>query len=145
MFRIALPKETECELKLARICRNQAGWFAEALKLRLSRSIITTANSVSTRAFAKSRIPKLSEKGARVNGDDTSEPQSGEQANSAARANSDSTILPDAGDDISGHFDGQRTVLFNEMAGGGTEVIIEHEGQRYRLRATRNGRLLLNK
>ncbi|MBC7964357.1 MAG: hemin uptake protein HemP [Fuerstia sp.] len=39
----------------------------------------------------------------------------------------------------------QRVVSFSQIAGGTTEVIIEHEGQQYRLRATRNGRLLLNK
>ncbi|RLT22682.1 MAG: hemin uptake protein HemP [Planctomycetota bacterium] len=39
----------------------------------------------------------------------------------------------------------QPVVRFSEIADGTTEVIIEHEGQRYRLRATRNGRLLLNK
>ena len=39
----------------------------------------------------------------------------------------------------------QRIISFSEIAGGTTEVIIEHEGQKYRLRATRNGRLLLNK
>ncbi|MEZ6032383.1 MAG: hemin uptake protein HemP [Planctomycetaceae bacterium] len=41
--------------------------------------------------------------------------------------------------------EGERCVVFNDIAGGTAEVIIEHEGQRYRLRATRNGRLLLNK
>lgn len=41
--------------------------------------------------------------------------------------------------------EGGRLVVFNDIAGGTAEVIIEHEGQRYRLRATRNGRLLLNK
>ncbi len=41
--------------------------------------------------------------------------------------------------------EGERLVVFNDIAGGTAEVIIEHEGQRYRLRATRNGRLLLNK
>jgi len=39
----------------------------------------------------------------------------------------------------------QRVVMFSDIAGDTTEVIIEHEGQKYRLRATRNGRLLLNK
>ena len=39
----------------------------------------------------------------------------------------------------------QRIVMFSDIAGDTTEVIIEHEGQKYRLRATRNGRLLLNK
>ena len=41
--------------------------------------------------------------------------------------------------------DGERLIVFNDIASGTAEVIIEHEGQRYRLRATRNGRLLLNK
>jgi len=39
----------------------------------------------------------------------------------------------------------QRTVTFEEIAGGSAEVVIEHAGQTYRLRATKNGRLLLNK
>lgn len=36
-------------------------------------------------------------------------------------------------------------VSFEELAGGRAEISIDHEGQRYRLRATKNGRLLLNK
>jgi len=39
----------------------------------------------------------------------------------------------------------QRTVTFDEIAGGSTEVVIKHAGQTYRLRSTKNGRLLLNK
>lgn len=39
----------------------------------------------------------------------------------------------------------QRVVQFSDIACGTAEVVIEHEGQKYRLRATRNGRLLLNK
>ena len=39
----------------------------------------------------------------------------------------------------------QRIVSFSAISGGTAEVIIEHEGHRYRLRVTRNGRLLLNK
>ncbi len=38
-----------------------------------------------------------------------------------------------------------RIVKFEEIAGGSSEVVIEHAGQTYRLRATKNGRLLLNK
>ncbi|GAB5444182.1 MAG: hypothetical protein Fues2KO_45310 [Fuerstiella sp.] len=39
----------------------------------------------------------------------------------------------------------QIRLSFTEVAKGQTEIIIEHEGQDYRLRATRNGKLLLNK
>lgn len=39
----------------------------------------------------------------------------------------------------------QRVVTFDDISGGTSEVVIEHAGQRYLLRATRNGRLLLNK
>ena len=39
----------------------------------------------------------------------------------------------------------QAVVSFEEISGGTSEVVIEHMGQRYVLRATRNGRLLLNK
>jgi hemin uptake protein HemP len=38
-----------------------------------------------------------------------------------------------------------RIVKFEDLAGGSAEVVIEHAGQTYRLRATKNGRLLLNK
>ncbi|MEQ9409844.1 MAG: hemin uptake protein HemP [Fuerstiella sp.] len=38
-----------------------------------------------------------------------------------------------------------RPVSFEELAGGQAEVIIEHKGQQYRLRTTRNGGLILNK
>ena len=55
------------------------------------------------------------------------------------------TALRDSGEVSAPIPDIQRIVLFNDIAGGTPEVIIEHEGQRYRLRATRNGRLLLNK
>ena len=41
--------------------------------------------------------------------------------------------------------DVQQVVSFNAISGGTNEVVIEHEGHKYRLRATRNGRLLLNK
>lgn len=34
---------------------------------------------------------------------------------------------------------------FLDLAGGRTEVQIEHRGQIYRLRVTRNGKLILNK
>ena len=36
-------------------------------------------------------------------------------------------------------------VAFESMAGGRNEVMIEYQGQVYRLRATRNGKLILNK
>ena len=32
-----------------------------------------------------------------------------------------------------------------DLSGSGSEVLIEHEGQIYRLRRTRNGKLILNK
>ena len=38
-----------------------------------------------------------------------------------------------------------REVVFDDLADGQSELIIEHHGQKYRLRATRNGRLILNK
>lgn len=38
-----------------------------------------------------------------------------------------------------------KAIRFAELAAGRNEVTIEFEGQLYRLRATRNGRLLLNK
>jgi len=36
-------------------------------------------------------------------------------------------------------------IPFSQLAHGAREVIIEHEGQVYRLRLTRNGKLILNK
>ncbi|MEQ9406680.1 MAG: hemin uptake protein HemP [Fuerstiella sp.] len=36
-------------------------------------------------------------------------------------------------------------VRFTQLADGKNELTIEHEGQLYRLRATKNGKLLLNK
>jgi hemin uptake protein HemP len=36
-------------------------------------------------------------------------------------------------------------VAFESMASGQREVVIEYRGQQYRLRATRNGKLILNK
>ena len=38
-----------------------------------------------------------------------------------------------------------RLVAFESMARGRNEVMIEYQGQVYRLRATRNGKLILNK
>ncbi|MFY9252829.1 MAG: hemin uptake protein HemP [Fuerstiella sp.] len=38
-----------------------------------------------------------------------------------------------------------KTVSFGTLAEGCKEVIIEHDGLEYRLRMTRNGRLILNK
>lgn len=35
--------------------------------------------------------------------------------------------------------------LFSQLAQGSHEVLVEHEGQIYRLRLTRNGKLILNK
>lgn len=36
-------------------------------------------------------------------------------------------------------------IQFSELAGGRNEVQIEYRGQIYRLRVTRNGKLILNK
>ncbi len=36
-------------------------------------------------------------------------------------------------------------VSFSQLAKGKREVLLEHEGQLYRLRLTRNGKLILNK
>ena len=36
-------------------------------------------------------------------------------------------------------------VTFESMSSGQREVVIEYRGQQYRLRATRNGKLILNK
>ena len=80
-----------------------------------------------------------------MNGEEPTELHGGEQAKEANNASSESVVAPNIGDVTSRDCDVQRTVLFSEIAGGTAEVIIEHEGQRYRLRATRNGRLLLNK
>jgi hemin uptake protein HemP len=40
---------------------------------------------------------------------------------------------------------GIREVRFEQISGGQTELIVEHAGQKYRLIATKNGRLVLNK
>ena len=37
------------------------------------------------------------------------------------------------------------TITFDSIAAGQKEVVIEYRGQQYRLRATRNGKLILNK
>jgi hemin uptake protein HemP len=39
----------------------------------------------------------------------------------------------------------EKPVSFAQLAGGKAELAIEHEGQLYRLRTTKNGKLLLNK
>ncbi|MDP1799588.1 MAG: hemin uptake protein HemP [Planctomycetaceae bacterium] len=39
----------------------------------------------------------------------------------------------------------QRVVSSKEILQGGQEVVIEHEGEFYRLRLTRNGKLILQK
>ncbi|WP_339743266.1 hemin uptake protein HemP [uncultured Rubinisphaera sp.] len=36
-------------------------------------------------------------------------------------------------------------ISFSQIAKGKREVLLEHEGQLYRLRLTRNGKLILNK
>ncbi len=38
-----------------------------------------------------------------------------------------------------------RTVSYEQLSGGAREVVIEFAGQFYRLRTTRNGKLILNK
>lgn len=80
-----------------------------------------------------------------MNGDKTPEPLGGDDVNATGKAIAGSSGFGDNSEVASRNFDVQRSVLFSEIAGGTAEVIIEHEGQRYRLRATRNGRLLLNK
>ncbi|MEY2727083.1 MAG: Hemin uptake protein hemP [Planctomycetota bacterium] len=40
---------------------------------------------------------------------------------------------------------GIREVRFEQISGGQAELIVEHAGQKYRLIATKNGRLVLNK
>lgn len=80
-----------------------------------------------------------------MNGDQKPKSPDGDQKNAARKTSLDVSGIHDSGEDAARNFDIQRIVLFNEIAGGTAEVIIEHEGQRYRLRATRNGRLLLNK
>jgi hemin uptake protein HemP len=47
--------------------------------------------------------------------------------------------------DRTGAVQKQEAVVFEELARGAKEVLIEHHGQTYRLRATRNGGLILNK
>ncbi len=39
----------------------------------------------------------------------------------------------------------QQKVSFQQLAKGAAEVLVEHDGQVYRLRLTRNGKLILNK
>ena len=39
----------------------------------------------------------------------------------------------------------EQSISFHKLANGRPEITIEHEGQQYRLRATKNGKLLLNK
>lgn len=39
----------------------------------------------------------------------------------------------------------EKRVAFTDIAQGHNEVLIEYEGQVYRLRCTRNGKLILNK
>lgn len=45
------------------------------------------------------------------------------------------------GPNLSGHL----VVRFTELPKEGNEVLIEHDGQIYRLRLTKNGKLILNK
>ena len=80
-----------------------------------------------------------------MNADETQLPIGRDRTNSSGEASVGRSGQDDSGEIVDRNFNIQRTVLFNEIAGGTAEVIIEHEGQRYRLRATRNGRLLLNK
>lgn len=46
---------------------------------------------------------------------------------------------------ISGDRSGMRRVTSAELFAGGKEVIIEHEGEAYRLRCTSKGKLILTK
>ena len=39
----------------------------------------------------------------------------------------------------------ERVLRFEDLAGDGSEVLIEHAGRVYRLRRTRQGKLLLNR
>ena len=80
-----------------------------------------------------------------MNGEKVPAPHGKNHMNAAVNSSADSAVLHDSGEAFAPNPDVQRIVLFNDIAGGTPEVIIEHEGQRYRLRATRNGRLLLNK
>ncbi|MCA8983076.1 MAG: hemin uptake protein HemP [Planctomycetaceae bacterium] len=38
-----------------------------------------------------------------------------------------------------------KKITFQQLAAGASEVLVEHDGQVYRLRLTRNGKLILNK
>jgi hemin uptake protein HemP len=40
---------------------------------------------------------------------------------------------------------GKRSISFETLAQGAKEVLIRHAGQTYRLRLTKNGKLILNK
>ena len=80
-----------------------------------------------------------------MNADKSPEPLGGDQTDASGKVIANASGCPDSGEVSARNFDVQRIVRFSEIADGTTEVIIEHEGQRYRLRATRNGRLLLNK
>ena len=40
---------------------------------------------------------------------------------------------------------GERTVSSAELFGGGRHIVIEHEGERYRLQCTSKGKLILTK
>jgi hemin uptake protein HemP len=80
-----------------------------------------------------------------VSGKETLKPHAEAEVEFAAESAADPAELHDRKNDSGQSQPVQRVVSFNQIAGGTTEVIIEHEGQQYRLRATRNGRLLLNK
>ena len=80
-----------------------------------------------------------------MNADKSPEPLGGDQTSVNGKASVDTSGCHDSGEVSARNFDIQPVVRFSEIADGTTEVIIEHDGQRYRLRATRNGRLLLNK
>ncbi len=43
------------------------------------------------------------------------------------------------------HWEPAKKIQFETLAEGQTEVLIEYQGQLYRLRATRNKKLILNK
>jgi hemin uptake protein HemP len=53
---------------------------------------------------------------------------------------------PDRGQEASPSLpSGKRSISFETLAQGAKEVLIRHAGQTYRLRLTKNGKLILNK
>jgi hemin uptake protein HemP len=54
------------------------------------------------------------------------------------------TEKPDP-DEVPNDPESRRLIRSEELLGGAQEVLIEHEGQTYRLRLTRSGKLILHK